>query len=258
MSSRNCAVRSRREVLLTAALLLAAADGAGQPAQPPVPGAIPVFDEVRKALDKVENDPNIAPERTVRALRWAESARRSSDERGWLNSLGRWFRGLFEWVAVSGRAIVWVLGGLLAVLVVVYVVQLVRKRGLPHMPPRFVAPSHVRDLDIRPESLPDDIGAAALSLWSNGEQRAALALLYRGLLSRLVHVHEVPIRASATEGECLALARRRLSSASAAYAERMIGTWTAAVYGGVVPAPTAVDALCGEFAGALAPQGAPT
>ena len=44
----------------------------------------------------------------------------------------------------------------------------------------FVAPSHVRDLDIRPESLPDDVGAAALALWQRGEQRAALALLYRG------------------------------------------------------------------------------
>ena len=251
-------MRSRRKVLLIAALLLAAADGAAQPEQPPVPGTIPIFDEVRKALDKVENDPNIAPERTVRALRWAESERQSSDELGWLNSLARWFRGLFEWVAVSGRAIVWVLGGLLAVLIVVYVVQLVRKRGLPGVPPRFVAPSHVRDLDIRPESLPDDIGAAALALWSNGEQRAALALLYRGSLSRLVHVHEVPIRASATEGECLALARKRLSSASSAYAERMVGTWTAAVYGGLAPATTVVEALCGEFAAAFAPRGAAT
>ncbi|HJR68898.1 MAG TPA: DUF4129 domain-containing protein [Gammaproteobacteria bacterium] len=251
-------MRSLRNVLLTAALLLTAAGGAGQPEAPFVPGTVPGYDEVRKALDKVENDPNIAPERTVRTLRWVDRTRQSSDEAGWLNALARWFRGLFEWVAVSGRAIVWVLGGLLAVLVVVYVVQLVRKRGLPRAPPRFVAPSHVRDLDIRPESLPDDVGAAALSLWSSGEQRAALALLYRGLLSRLVHVHDVPIRASATEGECVALARTRLRSASTAYAERMIGTWTAAVYGGVAPATTEVEALCGEFAGALAPRGAGT
>jgi hypothetical protein len=65
-------------------------------------------------------------------------------------------------------------------------------------------------------------------------------------------VHEVEIRASATEGECLALARKRLSSESAAYAERMVGTWTAAVYGGMAPVPATVEALCGEFAGALA------
>jgi hypothetical protein len=217
--------------------------------------------ELVAALDEVEADPNLAFERTVRTLRWAETPPQDADEPWWFewaNAVARWLRGLFEWVAVSGRAIVWVVGAILVALVVVYVVQLVRKRGLPQVPGRFVAPSHVRDLDIRPESLPDDIGAAALALWSRGEQRAALALLYRGLLSRLVHVHEVPIRASSTEGECLALARKRLSAASAAYAERMVGVWTAAVYGGLTPAPPVVESLCGEFAGALARAGAAT
>ena len=83
-------------------------------------------------------------------------------------------------------------------------------------------PSHVRELDIRPESLPDDIGAAALAVWERGEQRAALALLYRGLLSRLVHAHGVPIRASSTEGDCLALAQSRLAAGSAQYAARLV------------------------------------
>jgi hypothetical protein len=253
-------VRLRPDALLLAALLLAAADGAAQSEQPLVPGTIPAYDEVRKALDKIENDPNIAPERTIQSLRWArpDPEQANADEPWWLgiaNAIARWTSGLFGWLAVSGRLIVWVVGALLAALVIVYVAQLVQKRGLPRVPPRFVAPSHVRDLDIRPESLPDDIGAAALALWNGGEQRAALALLYRGLLSRLVHVHEVQIRASATEGECLALARKRLSSESTAYAERMVGTWTAAVYGGMAPVPAVVQALCGEFAGALARGG---
>ncbi len=51
-------------------------------------------------------------------------------------------------------------------------------------------PSHVRELDIRPESLPDDIGAAVRALWLAGERRAALSLLYRGTLSRLVHSYD--------------------------------------------------------------------
>jgi hypothetical protein len=109
----------------------------------------------------------------------------------------------------------------------------------------------VRDLDIRPASLPDDIGSAALALWERGEQRAALALLYRGLLSRLVHVHGVPIRASSTEGECLSLARPRLADAGARYAARLVEIWGGAVYGGLLPPTPAVQALCGEFAAAL-------
>jgi hypothetical protein len=124
------------------------------------------------------------------------------------------------------------------------------------MPKAFVAPSHVRDLDIRPESLPDDVGAAALALWERGEQRAALALLYRGTLSRLVHVHAVPIRASSTEGECLALARQRVPAATGRYATQLVETWTGAVYGAQTPAGSVVQALCGEFAAALDAKGA--
>ena len=99
--------------------------------------------------------------------------------------------------------------------------------------------------------MPDDIGSAALALWERGEQRAALALLYRGLLSRLVHAHGVPIRASSTEGECLALAQPRLAAAERAVRGAARETWGAAVYGGSCPPPGPCRALCGEFAGAL-------
>ncbi|HUQ52052.1 MAG TPA: DUF4129 domain-containing protein, partial [Gammaproteobacteria bacterium] len=201
----------------------------GAPAQPepaadvePVPRA-----EVRKALDKVANDPNLVAERSVNMLRWAE-AKPVTDEPWWwglINGLARWFRGLFAWIAESGRYVVWVIGALLAAVLVTYVVRLVRVRGMARVPKTFAPPSHVRDLDIRPESLPDDVGSAALALWNRGEQRAALALLYRGLLSRLVHVHSVPIRASSTEGECVALARPRLAEANARYATRLVDTW---------------------------------
>jgi hypothetical protein len=221
--------------------------------EPLADGDAPRRMDVRKALDKVKNDPNLAAERTVNMLRWAE-AELVTDEPWWwalANALARWFRGLFNWLAESGRYVIWVLGALLGALLVTYVVQLVRARGLPRVPKAFVPPSHVRDLDIRPESLPDDIGSAALALWEQGEQRAALALLYRGLLSRLVHVHEVPIRASSTEGECLMLARPRLAEANARYAARLVETWGAAVYGGSLPAQGSVQALCGEFAVAL-------
>jgi hypothetical protein len=228
--------------------------GVAQPEPASVPdGGSPTRADVRKALDKVKNDPNLAAERSVNMLRWAE-AEPVTDEPwwwSWANAVGRWFGGLFKWVAESGRLLVWVLGAVLAALLVTYVVRLVRVRGLPRVPQAFVPPSHVRDLDIRPESLPDDVGAAALGLWEQGEQRAALALLYRGLLSRLVHVHGVPIRASSTEGECLELARPRLAAANARYAARLVETWGAAVYGGLLPATAAVQALCGEFAVAL-------
>src|SRR5690606_9992514 len=124
-----------------------------------------------------------------------------------------------------------------------------------------VAPTHVRDLDIRPESLPDDIGAAAWSLWEHGEHRSALSLLYRGLLSRLVHAHALPIRDSSTEGDCLALAERYLASDRHDYVSQLIRTWQRAVYGGENPQAPDIRRLCDDFAQALrasAPAQGPT
>ena len=79
------------------------------------------------------------------------------------------------------------------------------------------------------------------------EHRAALSLLYRGALSRLVHLHVVPIRSASTEGDCLALARSRLDADAAAYFARLVGAWQLAVYGARQPEQDEVLALCADF-----------
>jgi hypothetical protein len=155
------------------------------------------------------------------------------------------------WFAQSARVVVWVTVALLAGLLVVFVARLLKERS-PSMGPRGkVAPTHVQDLDIRPESLPDNIGAAARTLWDSGDHRGALSLLYRGLLSRLVHVHNVPIRDSSTEGDTLQLTATRLRDDKRDYVAQLIQTWQRAVYGGQQPETGSLYVLCDEFAGAL-------
>jgi hypothetical protein len=110
-------------------------------------------------------------------------------------------------------------------------------------------PTHVRELDIRPESLPRDIGAAALQLWERDDHRGALALLYRGLLSRLVHGHGVPIRESSTEADCLTLAVPRLEASVASYAAGLVRVWQHAIYGAREPAAEEMRTLCARFDG---------
>jgi uncharacterized protein DUF4129 len=144
-----------------------------------------------------------------------------------------------------------VAGILLVGILALYIKRFVESRGERSVPLRFSMPTHVRDLDIRPESLPDDVGGAALELWERGEHRAALALLYRGLLSRLAHVHAVPIRDSSTEGDCLALAATHLPAARTAYVERLIRVWQRAVYGNVEPTAEEFHFLGGGFATAV-------
>lgn len=67
--------------------------------------------------------------------------------------------------------------------------------------------TQVAGLDIRPESLPDNIADEVLKLWQAGQFRAALALLYRASLSRLVSHDQLVFNRGATEGDCLRIAK---------------------------------------------------
>jgi hypothetical protein len=202
--------------------------------------------EVDAAVAKVKSDPNLSQEKTIKTLRFR---RDEDDNKERKSSSGfKWLGDLFSFVAQTGRVIAWLAIGAVLVLLIYFIAKVIRSIEPRIKPEAFVAPTHVRDLDIRPESLPDDIGAAAKALWERGEHRAALALLYRGLLSRLVHVHAVAIRHSSTEGDCLALSIERLPQLQSDYVANAIRTWQRAVYGAQLPQTETVQALCSGFA----------
>jgi hypothetical protein len=112
--------------------------------------------------------------------------------------------------------------------------------------------TEIRGLDIRPETLPDDVTAEVRKLWEQGQRRAALALLYRATLSRLVHEDELLVTYGATEGDCLRLAGRahaehRLSEARFSITRVVTGLWLNAAYGGRWPATDDVFASCTQW-----------
>jgi hypothetical protein len=208
----------------------------------------PTDHEIKRAVDRVKADPNLVPEKTIHTLKWAGSNKppdpANSDSLGWLG-------GLLGWIAQSARVLVWTVVIVFVALLGLYLLSLIRARKPAARRERVVTPTHVQDLDIRPESLPDNIGAAARALWDSGEHRAALSLLYRGLLSRLVHVHNVPIRDSSTEGDCLRLTETRLEEGKRGYVNRLVRVWEHAVYGDLQPEASALYSLCDEFSPAL-------
>jgi len=209
----------------------------------------PTDAEIATALGRVKADPNLATETRARVLRWNESTDATPPRNdGWVNWIGQ----LFSWLGETSRVLMWLVLIVLTALLALGIVRVIQNaRGTGKRQRRVDVPTHVRDLDIRPESLPEDIGAAALAHWEAGEHRAALSLLYRGLLSRLVHVHAVPIRQSTTEGDCLALAARHLEGERASYVSRLVRVWQRAVYGGYDPETSDVRVLCDGFATAL-------
>jgi Domain of unknown function (DUF4129) len=222
--------------LLALALLVFALSS--HAADPPTP------QQIRDATEAVYNDPDLHGLKADRELRFKN--REQPKEPDPSPNL-RWLRDLARWFSEAGRWLMWLGMAALAALLIVHLRRWIAVRGEAAGGRALALPSHVRDLDIRPQSLPDDLPAAVRALWQRGESRAALSLLYRGALSRLVHDHAVPVRAASTEGECATLAARHLDSERGAFVARLIGLWQLAVYGARLPDGNAVLAVCDEF-----------
>lgn len=217
----------------------------------------PTRQQVQSARDKVKADPNLGGTHQEKTLRFKKSDDKPKDKTDKREPSAPWLIELARWLAEAGRLVVWVLGALAVALVAVGLRHWIKVRAEAGQIKAVKLPSHVRELDIRPESLPDQIGATARELWARGETRAALSLLYRGALSRLVHQHGVPIRAASTEGECVQLASRRLGPGPSDFFGRLVSAWQLTVYGARLPEAAAVMALCDDFDRALGASTSP-
>ena len=211
---------------------------------PSIAAQAPTRQEVQAAVAQVRKDPDLpvtVTEKTLR-LRSDTKADKAQDD-----STLQWLVQFMKWVSETSRLIVWIAGAAAVAVLIVGLRRWIRVRAAQNRPARAVLPSHVRSLDIRPESLPQDIGAAAAGLWQRGDHRTALSLLYRGALSRLVHDHAVPIRSASTEGECVALASPRLDDETVAFFTLLVSAWQLAVYGTRLPPADQALALCRDF-----------
>lgn len=206
--------------------------------------------EVTQAIETVRADPNLQTERAGRQLVWDDDGEPKKRASG---SWWKWLTDLFGWIGQLSQMLMWLVIAALVAVLAVLVLRLFSRSRASENTRNPLAPTHVRDLDIRPESLPQDIGAAARKLWEAGEHRAALALLYRGLLSRLAHSFAIPIRDSSTEGDCLALATSVLDARRVAYVTRLVRTWQLAIYAARTIDDAVFFELCDEF-GAQLPQ----
>lgn len=249
MTALRHAAASRFAWRWAVACLVLAGPVAAQQAEPPS------RQQVQSAADRVRADPNLPGSKSEKTLRFKDQDKKPEDKKKDRDGLG-WLRDLVAKVSEGARLLVWALGALALAWVVVGLRRWVKVRaggGRHRMAP---LPSHIGSLDIRPESLPDDVGAEVASLWQRGQRRPALSLLYRGALSRLVHLHAVPIRNASTEGECVALSENRLAPSSLEFFARLVAAWQLAAYGGRLPPTAGVLALCAEFDARLgAPAG---
>lgn len=211
--------------------------------------------QVQSAAERVRADPNLPGSKSEKTLRLKDQDKKPEEKKKDRDGF-TWLKDFVTKVSEAARLLVWGLGALALAWLVIRIRRWVQVRaggGRHRMAP---LPSHIGSLDIRPESLPDDVGSAVASLWQRGQRRPALSLLYRGALSRLVHLHAVPIRNASTEGECVALSEGRLPPPSLEFFTRLVSAWQLAAYGGRLPPTAGVLALCAEFDARLgAPAG---
>ncbi|CDF86018.1 hypothetical protein PKB_4694 [Pseudomonas knackmussii B13] len=179
-----------------------------------------------------------------------EKAKQSdADMKAFFDALRHWKP--FEFIAQSVQALLWAALLALAFLLLwryrAWLRLFAERLGLPQRAKRE-APPVLFGLELTPESLPGDIAGEAERLWDE-QPRAALGLLYRALLSRLLHDFRLPLRESTTEGEVLqsvaSLQRPELDS----YAQLLTGRWQDLAYGHRLPAANYKQALCDGWRG---------
>jgi hypothetical protein len=98
-------------------------------------------------------------------------------------------------------------------------------------------------LDLNRETLPGDIAASAENLWQTNP-REALGLLYRALLSHLLHDFGIALKAADTEGQVLERVRQLQNPALLAFSKNLTGHWQNMAYGHRLPPAYSQQELC--------------
>ncbi|GAA5784134.1 hypothetical protein [Chitiniphilus shinanonensis] len=185
---------------------------------------------------------------------WVPEARKNDDN----NWLADWLRKHLKGGRGDGISANVLKIALIVLLVVILAWLLWRYRGplvsaLQLQTRRTAAPpTEVCGLDIRPETLPEDVPDTVMRTWREGRQREALALLYRATVSRLAHDHGIELVAGATEGDVLAACRRsRLAGSLPEAAERgctgVTEVWRNAAYAQRWPAEAQLAPLLAQW-----------
>jgi hypothetical protein len=184
------------------------------------------------------------------------------DENGSAAHIPDWIRNILEPLARSTNLVAalakWVLILLAAVFGVLALRRILldlrqRRPGRPAAPvdggsPERLDRTGAGDLTV-------DLEARVRGLIGLGDLRAALALLYRATLSRLVQRHHLQIPPSATESECLALVARTRPVAETALLRRLTGAWKRQAYGHRPPGGEEIEALLQDWRGRQGSRG---
>jgi hypothetical protein len=173
--------------------------------------------------------------------RWQSREQQGREPKRW--DLG-WLRGVGYALAKAVEVLLWLGAGVLIAYALWWASRMLpRFRGPPAEP--YQPPAALFGMDLAPENLPPDVGAAAAALAREGKLREALGLLYRGALSELVHKRGVRLLVSHTEGEAVRLAK-------VPYFGALVDAWQQCAYASRMPQAKDVERLANDYRGVFA------
>lgn len=186
------------------------------------------------AVGQAYRDPLLNPKRKQSAweLKWKpDGKRRAKVDSGFGEALALAFKAMM-WLAVAA--------------IVIFVLWQIKRwwgplwqggKPVPEPSPIVEVPASA------PQSLPADIASAARKLWTQGQARAALALLYRGSVRTMVERADVALAPGATEAECLRASRRMPDGEDRETFAQVVRVWQHAAYAQRMPDADAFESL---------------
>jgi len=175
-----------------------------------------------------------------------------------------WLNAFVEFISMLIEAALWIV----PVVIVFYLyryreywMNLIQRKELK--PAESELPETLFGLDMRQESLPENIEAEASVLWQQKHYRQAISLLYRGALASLFKVYRFELPEGATEQDCIKLIGECMHGdmqkimAQADYSEnieqrfvrfkQLTGVWVATAYAHSLPDEQNFQKICHDW-----------
>ena len=232
----------KRPAAIAAALLVALALGFALAPMQEAHAQQPTARKAPEEIKEVLKDPDFGRKGTRTRIRyvgpeWDGKSQSKPFDWSWVEKLGRW-------LGEVSRVVAWIAGAALLAFVLYHVARYIRMHRFGAAGPR--RPDFLFGMDVRPESLPDDVAGTAESLARQEKLREALSLLYRGALVRFMDAG-VEFRQGDTEGDCMRRVEAGEAAARKSYFHRLVDSWQSLAYGHHAVEAAHVGALAREW-----------
>lgn len=226
-----------------AAALAAMAFGLALLATPPEARAQAPRKDASEEIKRVLDGPEFGREETRKSYRYVGPRWEGSTDEPKEKDLTLLFR-IMRFFAEAARYIAWAVGAIALAVALYYLARYIRFRAGGAT--ARARPDFLFGLDVRPESLPDDVAASAAALAREGRTREALSLLYRGALVRFLDQGLEFLRGD-TEGDCQRKVDRVAPEATRTFFRRLVSAWQSLAYGHRAIEAESVVQLAGEW-----------